>query len=224
MTESLTSRAITLNFMDMMKQFLSAMREVFPTCPKVLAYDVGFTLKTSGKTSAQMEEIGAEAMSGYHEVMSPWYTRCARRDESLLVERISFLEELGLDEKWGDLTADTKDAIWDYITQLNNFCCLMSWTRDIVPPNIMTAITSNATEMADRIRSGEMKMSDFNVMDLSERIMGSVDPAELELLGQTLQSGGGVDIGSMFTMLSSMSPRDEGVDIGAMLSSMLPGR
>ena len=178
--ETLTSRAIVLNFMDMMKQFLSALREVFPECPKVMGYDVAFTLKTSGMTPVQMEVLGEEAMCAYHEVMSPWYTRCTRRDESLLREQNEFLFELDLPAKWNaGMHPDTKSAIWEYINQLNNFCCLMSWTRDVVPPNIMTAITTNASEMAEKIKSGEMRMSDFNVMDLSQKIMGSVDPHEL---------------------------------------------
>lgn len=208
----------------MMKQFLDAMREVFPECPYVIAYNVGFTLKTSGKTSDEMEELGNEAMQRYHETMSPWYARCTRRDETLLHERIEFLDELDLQTKWADnLHPATKDAIWDYINELNNFCCLMSWTRDIVPPNIMTAITSSATQMASKIRSGEMSMRDFNVMDLSQSIMGSVDPAELEQMGSALQSGN-VDISSVFSMLTNMMPADspDGVDIGSILSTMLP--
>ena len=70
-------------------------------------------------------------------------------------------------------------------------------------------------------------MSDFNVMDLSQKIMGSVDPHELEQLGQSLQSGN-IDIGSMYTMLSNMisfeseGDGEDGMDIGSMLSSMLP--
>jgi len=210
--------------MDMMKQFLGALREVFPECPRVMAYDVGFTLKTSGKTPEAMDELGTEAMAAYHTVMSPWYTRCSRRDDSLVSEEIEFLEELGLGSKWGGMHPDTKDAVWEYINQLNNFCCLMSWTRDVLPPNIMSAITSNATEVAEKIKSGEMRMSDLNVMDLSQKIMGSVDPAELEKLGQSLQSGEGVDIGSVYTMLTNMVPSGDGdgVDMGALLSSMIP--
>ena len=151
--ETLTSRAIVLNFMDMMKQFLSALREVFPECPKVMGYDVAFTLKTSGMTPVQMEVLGEEAMCAYHEVMSPWYTRCTRRDESLLREQNEFLFELDLPAKWNaGMHPDTKSAIWESINQLNNFCCLMSWTRDVVPPNIMTAITTTASEMAEKIK------------------------------------------------------------------------
>jgi hypothetical protein len=223
-SEGLTLRTITLNFMDMMKQFLTALREVFPECPKVVAYDVAFTMKTAGKSLEQMEDLGVEAMEKYHEVMSPWYVRCTRRDETLLGERIEFLDELDLASKWGaDMHPDTKDTIWEYINQLNNFCCLASWTRDIVPPNIMSTITSNATEMAEKIKSGEMTMSDFNIMDLSRKIMGSVDPEELEQLGQSLQAGRGFDIGSMYAMVSNMMPETEcgGVSIGSMLNSML---
>jgi hypothetical protein len=225
----LTSRALVLNFMDMMKQFLCALREVFPECPKVMAYDVAFTLKTSGKTPEEMDEMGMEAMRAYHTVMSPWYTRCTRRDESLVNEHIEFMEQLDLGTKWRDnMHPDTKDAIWEYINQLNNFCCLMSWTHDVLPPNIMSVITSNATEVADKIKSGQLKMSDLNVMDLSQKIMGAVDPAELEQLGQSLQSGDGVDLGSVYTMLNNMAPKGEdaqnmgGMDMGGLLSSMLP--
>lgn len=227
--ETLTQRAIVLNFLDMMKQFLGALREVFPECPKIVSYDVAFTLNTAGKTPDQMEELGLTAMGEYHEVMSPWYNRCSRRDVGLLRENIKFMTNLDLASKWNaGMHPDTKDTIWEYINQLNNFCCLMSWTRDVLPPNIMSAITSNASEMAEKIKSGEMRMSDFNVMDLSQKIMGSVDPSELEALGASLQSGtSGVDIGSVYTMLNNMLPRGDeagGMDVSALLSSMLPSQ
>ena len=91
---TLTSRAISLNFMDMMKQYLSALREVYPECARVVAYDVAFTLQTSGKTAEQMEVLGDEAMQEYHAIMAPWYSRCTRRDETLLDEDIEFLTNL----------------------------------------------------------------------------------------------------------------------------------
>ena len=224
--EVMTSRAIVLNFMDMMKQFLSALREVYPECSKVVGYDVAFTLKTSGKTIEQMETLGIEAMEEYHKVMEPYYARCTRRDESLIRENIEFLDALDLPRKWNsDMHPETKDAIWEFIIQLNNFCCLNSWTRNIVPAPLMSVITSNATEMANKIKSGEMKMSDFNVMQLSQQIMESVDARDLEALGASLQAGNGFDIGSMYTMLTSMmsaTESSESHDIGSLLRSMIP--
>jgi hypothetical protein len=217
--------------MDMMKQFLGALREVFPECPKVMAFDVAFTLSTSGKTPEEMDALGVDAMREYHTVMSPWYTRCSRRDESLVNEEIEFMQKLDLGSKWRDgLHPDTKDTVWEYINQLNNFCCLMNWTRDVLPPNIMSAITSNASEVAEKIKAGELRMSELNVMELSQKIMGSVDESELEALGQSLQSGNGIDLGSVCTMLNNMVPKGEeglglgggGVDMGALLGSMLP--
>ncbi len=222
---ALSTRSIALGFMDMMKQFLGAMREVFPECVRVMAYDAGFTLKTSGKTSEQLEELGMEAMREYHETMNPWYGRCTRRDESLLRENIEFLSELGMQAKWNaGMHPDTKATIWEYINKLNNSCCLLNWTHDILPPNIMSVITANATEMADKIKTGEMTMSDFNVMELSQKILGSVDPAELEQLSETLQRDGGVDISNMYSMLTNMSTDESvgAVDMSSLLRSILP--
>lgn len=222
---NLTRRAIVLNFMDMMKQFLTAMREVFPDCPKVVAYDTAFTLRTIGKTPDIMEEMGVEAMREYHIVMAPWYARCTRRDERLLQENIEFLTNLDMPAKWNNtMHPETKEAIWEYINQLNNFCCLMSWTHDLMPANIMSVITSNASEMAEKIKSGEMSMSDINVMDLSQKIMASIDAQDLEDLGSRLHAGNGLDITSIYAMLNNMIPRGvaDTTGVSALLSSMIP--
>ena len=206
----------------MMQQFLSALREVFSDCLKITGYEAAFALQMRNKSAEQLEAIGLDAMAEYHRVMSPWYARCSQRDETLLQERIEFLDKLDLAAKWhAGIHADTKSAIWEYINQLNNFCCLMTWTQDMMPPSIMAAITSNASQLASKLKTGEMTMQDFNVMELSQSILASVDAGELEQLGARIQSSDGLDIGNMCTMLSSMMPANNGEAGGFNLSALL---
>ena len=98
----------------------------------------------------------------------------------------------------------------------------MNWTYDLMPPTIMNVITSNATEMAEKIRAGDMTLNDINVMDLSQKIMDSIDTRELEELGSRLQTGNTIDIASIYSMLNNMMP--QGTNMGMSMMTLFQSK
>jgi hypothetical protein len=201
MTESVVDA-----FLDMLEQYFEALEEVFPECLKVKQYKIGLSVRLARcEDSAEHRVVGREAIMSYHESMGPYYQRCLSKDESLLQEDIEIMNNLGMQEKWtGDLHPQTKDAIWEYITKLNEFSNIYSMYAN-VPCGMMNSIETMATSIAGRIGNGDMSLSDLNLQEMSAEVMHAIDPNELQEFAQTLQNGNVMEnVTSMYSMMSSM--------------------
>ena len=207
-----TLDTISVNFLDMMGQFLTALKDVYPECPKLLVAASAFAAKTHNQPHDTMVQLGQKGMATYHAAMAPFYDRCATRDESIILEPIPFLDDLGLRDKWNDnMHANTKDTIWEYITHLNNFACLGKWTRDVIPRKLMNTISQSASQLAADLQENGKSLSDVNIFQVSSNILASVDPQELQQLGASLNDGSiGMDVRTMQSMLGGLLPGGPG--------------
>lgn len=192
-------------FIEMMQQFLEAMQEVFPECERVRGYKFGLDVSLRGSRDAVARQI----IEAYHASMAPYYKRCMEHDETLLGEDIEIMTNIDLPRKWSpDLHADTRAAIWEYITKLNEFSNIYAMYAQI-PRGMLSSIENIAHGIAAQISDGTMSMADLNLQTMSEQVMSALSAADLEEFATRMQDGGGGGAGNivenMTTMCSMMS-------------------
>lgn len=194
-------------FLDMMRQFLDAMEETFPECYKVKTYKLGLTVRLAqcANDEEATREVARQAITGYHTSMAPYYGRCSEHDEHLVHENIDLMLNIDLHQKWTpELHPDTKAAIWEYINKLNEYSNIYAMYAQ-VPRGMMGSIENIAHSLATRISSGQMSLSDLNLQDMSEQVMSSIDPDDLQQFAASLQNGNMMQsVTNMYSMVSSM--------------------
>lgn len=198
-------------FIEMMHQFLDAMQEVFPECERVRSYKFGLDVSLrggSGGGGGADGPVARQIIEGYHASMAPYYKRCMDHDETLLSENIDLMINIDLPQKWSpDLHPDTRAAIWEYITKLNEFSNIYAMYAQI-PRGMLSSIESIAHGIAAQISDGTMSMGDLNLQTMSEQVMSSLSAADLEEFATRMQDGGGGAsniVENMTTMCSMMS-------------------
>lgn len=193
-------------FMDMMKQFITALKEVFPEDAAIASYKAMFEFKTSTSRSVAERTATAEAgIADWHATMGPWYEACRRNDERVFFADIPMMKSLRIQDKLTpSLHPETKAAVWEYITRLNDYASMWSMYES-VPSGMMGSIQSMATELAAKIQGGQMSFSDLNLMSLGEQVASRVDPSELQAFSSSLAAGPGGSMGAIGNMYSAMN-------------------
>ena len=199
-------------FIEMMEQFLEAMQEVFPECERVRGYKFGLDISLRGSRDAVARQI----IEAYHASMAPYYKRCMEHDETLLGEDIEIMTNIDLPRKWSpDLHADTRVAIWEYITKLNEFSNIYAMYAQI-PRGMLSSIENIAHGIAAQISDGTMSMADLNLQTMSEQVMSALSTADLEEFAARMQAGGGG--GGVGNIVENMTTRC------SMMSSFMHGQ
>ena len=210
-SENLSSAESVLSaFLDLMQQFLAALKEVFPECPRVSQYAFALTLRLSCCSSnTARQAIAREAIDAYHQSMSPFYARCIEHDDTLLGEDIEAMTNIDMHLKWtDDLHVDTKAAIWEYITKLNEFANIHSMYSNI-PSTMLRSIENIAHGIAGQIGEGTMSLSDLNLQAMAEQVMQALSADDLMQFATQMQaSGNGANmmdnVNTMYSMMSSL--------------------
>lgn len=206
---------IIANFADMMTQFLDAMGVMYPSCPMVQMY-----------RSAAHVSHGSDAceagMKTYHEVMSPVYARCARKDATLLSERIEFLDNLDMRTKWASMCADTRDTVWDYINRLNKLCAAL-YTGEVMPEVVMRVSQAVSRDLIAKIENNELSISELNVTDVIGQIEGMLTNDDRDALSafSDSMSSTGLDPNTLATMMQGLLPEASAVpDLSQLMSTI----
>lgn len=197
-----------------MREFLSALSEVYPECVKVRGYNLAFRAKTDNVSREALMEIGTSAVETYNAIMSPWYERCVHKDSGLIEEDIKFIHDLDLHVKWPDMDADTRDTIWDYIIQLNQ-CCggpapihpgmppEMVKVLDGMPHGIKMGIYSTSSRYTKMINDGEMNFEDLDVTELAADLQRYITDEDLAQMNT-----GGVNMDALLNGILSSGTTD----------------
>lgn len=205
-----STTAVLTGFMDMLQQFLQALEDVFPECEKVRQYQLALKMRLlmCGENTASRAGVLREAIESYHDSMQPYYARCIEHDDSLLSENIDIMHNIDMALKWtDDLHADTKLAIWEYITKLNEFANIYAMYAKI-PVGMLNSIENIAQTFASQIGSGSMGFGDLNIQSMTEQVMGALNTGDLQEFAQRMQSGDGEsmmsNVTTMYSMMSSL--------------------
>ena len=177
------------NFVSYMDQFISALCDVFPECPQMKQMRLKFKMKTSLPTRAMKISGHRDLITGWHESMSPFYTRCAQKDEGIFADgsSIKLLESLDMAKKWVECDADTRECIWDYMLQLNKLSQMHS-VYTTIPQNMVGHIQSMANNIAGKVETGEMALTDLNIMTLGQTVTSQVPEQELQAFAANMMS------------------------------------
>jgi len=208
-----STKAVAGAFAEMLLQFLDALSDVFPECRKVVQYKLAFNMRlmACGGDQEAVENVHTQAITAYHNSMSPYYARCLQRDETLLAEDIDLMRNIDMEYKYTpDLHEDTKAAIWEYIIKLNEFASIHSMYTQI-PTGMLSSIENIAHNIAGKIGSGEMNLTDLNLQNLSEQVMRSINVNDIQHFAQQLAAGNGNNtnnilgnVSTMYNMVSSL--------------------
>jgi hypothetical protein len=205
-----SAESVLSAFLDLMQQFLAALKEVFPECPRVSQYAFALNLRLSCcATDTARQAIAREAIDAYHQSMSPFYARCIEHDDTLLGEDIEAMTNIDMHLKWtDDLHEDTKAAIWEYITKLSEFANIHSMYSKI-PSTMLRSIENIAHGIAGQIGEGSMSLSDLNLQTMAEQVMQALSSDDLmEFATQMQASGNGANmmdnVTTMYSMMSSL--------------------
>lgn len=194
-------------FINMMGQFLSACREVWPECNGLKTLELGFNMVNSPMGNKK------EFVKDYYDSLEPYFSRCNERDPTLFTEEnIPFLAVVNMRDKWLDESVDdeTRDCIWDYILELNKLSQIYCGLFAKIPDATLDRIQTLAMGIGERIRSGEMSEDEINpqkLWEVAHEVLNelsedeikafqdnlSTDPSTLAEIAATLTGGMGGD-------------------------------
>jgi hypothetical protein len=205
-----STAAVMTAFMDMLQQFLQALEDVFPECPKVRQYQIALKMRLfmCGENEASRAGVLKQAIESYHQSMQPFYARCIEHDATLLSENIDIMHNIDMALKWtDDLHEETKLAIWEYITKLNEFANIYAMYAKI-PTGMLSSIETIAQTFATQIGNGTMGFGDLNLQTMTEQVMGALNTTDLQEFAHRMQSGDGEsmmsNVTTMYSMMSSL--------------------
>jgi hypothetical protein len=150
-------------FDEMMNQFLGELSTVFPDEPA----------KTGPDCKTFMKQV------------APWAGQMSTQDESFFCEQNEFAKNLNLHVVWKreDCSANTKQAIWQYLSSMY----MIATTMSMFPPETLTAIEAAAENCAKNMKLGPNGQPD------EAALMAGVN----SMLSQMMGSGAGNPFASL---------------------------
>lgn len=150
-------------FNDMMEQFLEELSQTFPEESGIQKFKSSFEVLR--KANARM------CLTNYMIGISPYAQHIMSRDENFFLNHssdIEFLKELNLKRIWtGDLSANTKAAIWQYLQTLY----ILGGTISALPDDTLSVIEQMAQKCAS-----EMDPNSFDPSALMGMLTGALVP------------------------------------------------
>lgn len=238
-------------FIDIMHQFIEACIEVWPECSGMRELKLGFDVAITHAMSAELQETGKKTLiNEYHAALKPFYDRCAKRDPTVFTEgEVEVLQKINMREKWLDSTIDddTRECIWQYVLEMNRFSQMHCGLFNRIPASTLSRIQDTAVNLANKINSGEMKMSDIDLGNIGQQVVSGLDEAEIKEFTNNIMSdtsilqslctsmlsgsGGNVEIPNVMSMMSSLGGGEGGNNSQAaaalaalqMVQGMAPG-
>lgn len=179
-------------FIAMETEFLQALSEVFPECGKLQSCKLQFSL------ACQLPSQRKERIEEWIQYMGPLFEACKDRNVDRVIRNANFpptVQQIDIEAKWwdADIDEETREVCWTYLLELNKIA-MMYQLYASVPQNMMTKITSLATELADGMSSGQP----LDLQKVQDRVKGAVTDDELQQFAQ------GVDFANVQNLQKSL--------------------
>jgi len=131
-------------FNDMMEQFLNELRQTFPEEKAVVKYQTAFDLLRKSNPR--------QCVNGFMASISAHSDKIMQKDDTFITEgNFEFTNEVNIGKYWnGDLSENTKAAIWQYIQTLN----ILGMTITSIPQETLDTIESVASQCAESMQGG----------------------------------------------------------------------
>ena len=176
-----------------------------------------------GVTHALTPELKAEAehalITTFFRELEPYLDLVTKRDQRFFLECSSeTLRDVDLKSKWLDPTvdADTREAIWEYVSQLVSTAQMHNMYDGMSPELIeqMQRMAKGIVKSDGGIDIGAIDLS--NLEELGQSILSGKSPAEAEAFTQSMlknatsvfaatAGGGGAGAGNPAAMLAAMT-------------------
>jgi hypothetical protein len=144
-------------FNDMMSQFLVELHKTFPEEKGIKKMLTSFDLLKS--TNPRL------VVDGYMKGVSPYADKISAKDETFLlneIENIDFLKELDIKSYWVKMSANTKNATWQYLQTLY----MLGTTITSLPEGTLSQIESIAKGVADNMQNGDGELDQDALMQM----------------------------------------------------------
>ena len=190
-------------YIDINKQFLEALMEVFPECTELKAANLQFIMATEQAPEGLREKSKVELVEGWNWYMGKHAMALQQKQESV-IKNENFspkMRRINFEDKWKELDDETKEICWQYLNELSKYGQMYT-LYTAVPTNMMTKIQNMAQGMAEQIKSGEMGINDLDMQSLSQRVTQEIDQDDIQNFASN--------------MMGNMS------NVGSLLNSMMP--
>ena len=155
-------------FNELMDRFIQELRSTFPEEPAIKKWYNAIDLMNGANSKGVMELF----MSN----IAPYSQQLMAKDESIFTDDISdikFVRDLNLKNLWKpDLSANTKDAIWQYLQTL----FMMGTTIQAVPPDMMKSIETMAEQCAEQLQGQDPSQLGSSLMGMLGNLFGTEEP------------------------------------------------
>ena len=148
-------------FNDMMSQFLVELHKTFPEEKGIKKMLTSFDVLKS--TNPRM------VVDGFMSGVSPYASQISAKDDKFLLEecgKIDFLKDLDLASYWQRMSANTRDATWQYLQTLY----MLGTTITALPPDQMAQIEALAQGVAAKMQDEGGELNEDALM----KMMGSM--------------------------------------------------
>lgn len=190
-------------YIDINKQFLEALMEVFPECTELKAANLQFLMATEQAPEGVREKSKVELVEAWNWYMGKHVMALQQKQESI-IKNENFspkMRRINFEDKWKELDNETKEICWQYLNELSKFGQMYT-LYTAVPTNMMTKIQNMAQGMAEQIKSGEMGINDLDMQSLSQRVTQEIDQDDIQNFASNMMG----NMNNVGSLLNSMMP------------------
>jgi hypothetical protein len=186
--DSVEQHDVLSTFIRFTGKFLRRVAAAFDDCEKLKAKLEDFETLIEPYPVAQ--EI---ACKKYHNQMKDYYDACANKNPApFLEEKIQILKDIDFREKWLEIT-DTEvyskeqintniNNLWGYINEMNKYARLYNQ----MPKRVISKIENMANDIVRQVESNEKGLTDFNIIDIGQKIVNGSSTQEISELMQNM--------------------------------------
>lgn len=215
---------LLMSFEDLMKQFVEASAEVWPSCEVLARYKDEFLLGLAEVPDSVAEEFKLaygrrkfihDLILKFHATLCDFYTDISEgspdgiftnldSDSEITRRMLAPLIELDVRTKYEAVHASIRETVWMYLQQLCQYSNMYVLCTKF-PDNTMQSIFAMSRGLESKLKKGEMSMGDFNISslrDIGKSIVDGMNEKSVENLTRALTSDGGLE--NMVMMMGSM--------------------
>lgn len=152
-------------FNDMMSQFLVELHKTFPEEKGIKKMLTSFDVLKSTNPRMVVDSF----MNG----VSPYASQISAKDDKFLLEeckKIDFLKDLDLASYWKRMSANTRDATWQYLQTLY----MLGTTITALPPEQMAQIEALAQGVAAKMQDEGGELNEDALMKMMGSMLGGL--------------------------------------------------
>lgn len=202
-------------FVALAEALLKSLCEVFPEDDSL---DTGLHLFTNlVKGDPEKED---RFIRKCHEVFQEHAAAFKTRDEEALfaaADALPILKDVDIRGKWSDagFDAESKEHLWQYVQSLKLYSELFC----AVPSAVMGKIESVASDLGERLKSGQLDLGNINIGNIGKELLGQLSQEELRSFEGNLP-GIYSSITDMATTLAKHAGHQD-LDVDALMKNVL---